>query len=619
MKSTVFMFLLFLSAFGAFAQKEPNELCGKRQCILRSGTISLNSGIDQISGLLLDPGALDNNWTLTGVPVNSGIQIPAPTWVLPPYPSWDVFPGTQWVSPFTTSNFTVNNPVPSNPYTFQRCFCLCQADRVEIIMELMADDEALIFIDGIRIGRKVDNNVVQFKYPGRIVADTALNLSAGKHCLEVRLRNLNGTAMGFASIGRLTAVNKTILTNKCCSEGGRICGAVFKDGTRDCEGNLNYQFNSSLPNWRVRLVNINGNVIASTLTDDWGNYCFTGLPEGSYFVQQDLPFGWIQSFPLTNQPIVVTNGSLNTYSIINCSNRGKICGKKYHDTNCDGFINGDLDPPLPNWTINLFNQNGVLVAQTLTDANGAYCFERLPLGNQFVVTETNQPDWVQSYPTSGSYNVTTVFGDATSYDFANCYVVDPCRGELDVLYEQTGCKVFFSEPTLIPNPLSLPIVSIQWDFGDGNFSDDLAPSHVYSNPGVYVVCVKVTYQANEVTCFKDMCFEVIIPADCSIGIDGTSIDKTSNTATDQANVSVKVVPNPVIDEAEIMYTLPSNIPTAKIQLFDPQGTLVSSHVVGTKARTGKIKITHTLLKKGLYSYIVLVGDKVVLSGKVMKQ
>lgn len=46
--------------------------------------------------------------------------------------------------------------------------------------------------------------------------------------------------------------------------------------------------------------------------------------------------------------------------------------------------------------------------------------------------------------------------------------------------------------------------SVQWDFGDGSFSSDLSPSHVFAIPGNYKVKAKVIMGSKEVTLYKSI-------------------------------------------------------------------------------------------------------------------
>ena len=58
--------------------------------------------------------------------------------------------------------------------------------------------------------------------------------------------------------------------------------------------------------------------------------------------------------------------------------------------------------------------------------------------------------------------------------------------------------------------LSVPIDStydINWDFGDGNFSDAVSPSNVYTEPGIYTISVEIT---SPIGCYTDTIFSDLI-------------------------------------------------------------------------------------------------------------
>jgi hypothetical protein len=48
-----------------------------------------------------------------------------------------------------------------------------------------------------------------------------------------------------------------------------------------------------------------------------------------------------------------------------------------------------------------------------------------------------------------------------------------------------------------------------WDFGDGYYSDEQNPVHVYENPGNYFVCLNISgYDGNGIMCWDEICEEV---------------------------------------------------------------------------------------------------------------
>lgn len=77
-------------------------------------------------------------------------------------------------------------------------------------------------------------------------------------------------------------------------------------------------------------------------------------------------------------------------------------------------------------------------------------------------------------------------------------------------------KVYFANTTLPLNTSD----SIEWSFGDGTYSRERAPAHIYDKPGTYNVCLNVTRKqsfASDPVCSKVICktLEIIAPT-CTI-------------------------------------------------------------------------------------------------------
>lgn len=97
--------------------------------------------------------------------------------------------------------------------------------------------------------------------------------------------------------------------------------------------------------------------------------------------------------------------------------------------------------------------------------------------------------------------------------------------------EFLGCEpaeIFF-------NNLSVPIDStydIIWDFGDGNTSSAISPTHTYTEPGVYDVSIAVT---SPIGCFAEDNFEnyitILISPDAGFSFTPTSLNTFERTAT----------------------------------------------------------------------------------------
>ena len=60
--------------------------------------------------------------------------------------------------------------------------------------------------------------------------------------------------------------------------------------------------------------------------------------------------------------------------------------------------------------------------------------------------------------------------------------------------------------------------SIKWGFGDGTYSSDINPTHTYSAPGTYTVCIRVQKKtaAGTYPCVKEICKQVVVLSECRL-------------------------------------------------------------------------------------------------------
>lgn len=152
-----------------------------------------------------------------------------------------------------------------------------------------------------------------------------------------------------------------------------------------------------LPNVTVKLWQDNNHdgviddgdtLLATTVTDVNGNYSFTSLPGGDYIVAVDeltLPAGY-EATTVNPLPVTLAAGETNNNIDFGFTDFGSICGVIWNDANRNGIIDPD-EMKFANVQVVLTGPTGTVYMNT--DANGAYCFENLPIGNYTVTVNTN--------------------------------------------------------------------------------------------------------------------------------------------------------------------------------------------------------------------------------------
>ncbi|MEW6196070.1 MAG: SdrD B-like domain-containing protein [Bacteroidota bacterium] len=176
------------------------------------------------------------------------------------------------------------------------------------------------------------------------------------------------------------------------SLGDKVWFDADKDGIQD--GN-----ESGVPNVTVKLYDCDNNLISTTTTDANGNYLFSNLNPGDYYVMFILPSGYVfttkdagsddakdsDADTSTGKTICTTltagendlTWDAGIYEEEECMN--KIGDFIWHDMDTDGIQDTD-EPGLANVVVELLDAQGNLLQTTTTDTNGYYFFDNLPNG-----------------------------------------------------------------------------------------------------------------------------------------------------------------------------------------------------------------------------------------------
>ncbi len=255
------------------------------------------------------------------------------------------------------------------------------------------------------------------------------NLLAGNYCVkEVQptaftdgkesLGKVSGTAIGVASNDKFTAIIVKGGQSGTNYDFGEIrLSSISGFVHADIDGNCVYSAAAGdrpLANVTMLLLNSQGQEIARTLTDAQGNYAFNGLRPGNYSVAQVQPQGYLNGGEMIGTINGVTVGTTQANRIAGitltsgqnavkydfCEHiPSELCGYVFHDLNNDGVRDAG-ETGIANTQVRLFDATGKLVAETLTDSNGQYCFKELIAG-EYCVKEVQPTGWTDGKDLAG--------------------------------------------------------------------------------------------------------------------------------------------------------------------------------------------------------------------------
>ncbi|WP_197524718.1 SdrD B-like domain-containing protein [Botrimarina hoheduenensis] len=121
-----------------------------------------------------------------------------------------------------------------------------------------------------------------------------------------------------------------------------------------------------LAGWTINLLDPDGEVIDSAVTDAGGAYAFSSLEPGDYGLSEDSQVDWVQTAGGATLTLADSDEATG-YDFGNRFNGATIQGRKWHDVNGDGVFDAG-EPGLDNWVIELLDESGAVVASTHTFA-----------------------------------------------------------------------------------------------------------------------------------------------------------------------------------------------------------------------------------------------------------
>ena len=176
----------------------------------------------------------------------------------------------------------------------------------------------------------------------------------------------------------------------------------------------------------IQLFDADGNLVADTVTDANGDYLFEGLAPGTYSIAEIQPDDFFDA-----DDSVGTVRGAQVGSVTNDRFTDVVLGAGDAGVNYDfcehipasvggnvGFNTPDGDKVgIEGVTIQLFDADGNLVADTVTDANGDYLFEGLAPGT-YSIFEVQPDDFLDADESIGTVRGVQV-GSATNDRFTN--------------------------------------------------------------------------------------------------------------------------------------------------------------------------------------------------------
>ena len=177
------------------------------------------------------------------------------------------------------------------------------------------------------------------------------------------------------------------------SIGDLVWNDLDRDGVRDSG-------EPGLGSVVVNLLDNAGNVVDTMATDTDGAYLFVDVVAATYAVQVDestVPTGYVLT--TTANPVLVTPApgeAVDTADfgyMLSVVPVGTIEGRVFYDNDSSADLNGS-EVGIGALTVTLLDQNGDVVASTVTQTDGSYRFNGVPVGDYTVDVNETDPDLV---------------------------------------------------------------------------------------------------------------------------------------------------------------------------------------------------------------------------------
>ena len=223
-------------------------------------------------------------------------------------------------------------------------------------------------------------------------------------------------------------------------------------------------------------------------------------------------------------------------------------------------------------------------------------------GNGNTSTEMNP---THTYAEPGNYTVTlSVSNDSCSSSFSMFIFTDPSGWYND------ECNALFlpaldSSLTVVFINLSSPdVLTTEWDFGDGNISDEAFPVHTYAAEGTYNVALTITTVDGCTSTFT----MIVDLADFNFA--GNPSYRTTAVNNLEIIKGAKLFPNPVHDELNISLSVEEGGEGA-LSIIDLSGRVVAQQTQPFVQGENVIQLNVSDLPEGIFFSRITLEEQVV--------
>ena len=215
-----------------------------------------------------------------------------------------------------------------------------------------------------------------------------------------------------------------------------------------------------------------------------------------------------------------------------------------------------------------------------------------------------------TYTTGGLHTVCLIIADSAASCYSQyCHTITvniPCSAMFTLYPDSLLPHTYWAHNQASGNGA----ITCSWNWGDGNISTGMYPTHTYASSGNYTICLTIT---DATSCTNTYCntFALLRTAGSSSPITVSVIGATSGIRELISNSDATIYPNPASDKIEISYTLREKS-SVGITLLDVLGKSVietKEEVKMAGENAGSMNTSE--LKSGVYFLTIKTKDSFI--------